>query len=204
MPPYRGDPRLFVVLSQQFRSGARRGVAGVPPAEAGSVLNEQCNAGLKARSTRDQNTAISGKLPPQLGRIRPGFVHGRLARLSLQFAANSGTGSHELTANCHVWNILAGMQPTVHQPGLISYVVSITYLFAVTSSSRLTPYSRIFCRQVSTGQLLADHPRKILKTNDFKPSDFNILQNCACKLLKTWISFLLFCLRGLHHGSQNL
>jgi hypothetical protein len=139
-----------------------------------------------------QNTAFSGKLPPLMGRIRQGFVYARLAPSSLRFAANSGTASHQIKANSHVWNILAGVQSGSHHREVVSYLVSITYVFAATSSSPLTPYSRIFCRQVSAGQPLASHPRKIFKTSDFKLNDFNILQNIVGNLLKTNIYIFYF------------
>ena len=187
MRPGRDDLRPFAANPGRFRGRL------VPSAEADScMLKDDRNAGLKARSTCCQIVANSGKMRPQLGTIRPVLVYARAARSSRPFAANSGTASHEFTTNSHVWNILAGMQPTVHQPGLISCVVSIAYVLAAAASSHLTPYSQIFYKQVPAGQSLADRPRKIFKTNDFKPSVSNILQDVVCNVLKTNIYIFYF------------
>ena len=183
----RDDLRPFAAIPRHFRARL------VPSAKADfCILKDDRNAGLKARSTRDQIAAISGKLLPQLDRIRPGLVYARAARSSRPFAANSGTASHEITANSHVWNILARMQSTVYRHRIISCLTSITYVLDAIASRPLTPYPRIFCREPYTGQSLAGCPRKIFKTNDFKPHDFNILQNIVCNVLKTNIYIFHF------------
>ncbi len=199
MPPCRGNLRPFPAIPRHFRGGL------VPSANADScMLKHDRNAGLKARSTRDQIAANSGRTTPQSGEIRLESAISRSSDTSPRFAANSVTASRQIKANSHVCNILAGIQPTPHPRDLVSYLISIAYVFAALTSLQLTPYSRIFCRQVSTGQSLAHYPRKIFKTNDFKPHGFNILQNLGCKLLKIMIVFFTFPLRCFHHGRQNL
>jgi hypothetical protein len=106
-----------------------------------------------------------------------------------EIAAESGTGTHRLACNSHVWNILPGMQLIILSLESISHFISATYVLPRTAPSNLTPYSAIFCKLILVNQPLARHPRKIFKTGNLKVNHFNILQINVCNLLKPEIFF---------------
>jgi hypothetical protein len=163
--PFRDDLRQSALISRHFVSD-------------------------KVLSGRD--AAISSKSTPQLGRIRLESPLSRNAFPGRQFRAISRTPSPQLDVNSKFSNILSGIQHIGIEPWIVSILISMTCNYSFPEPSPLTPYSRIFCRQVYEAKPLINYPRKIFKTNDFKFNIFNILQIIICKLLKINTYFLLF------------
>src|SRR5271166_5545643 len=119
-------------------------------------------------------TAIPGKTAPQSGETRRSSSFGSTAVAGRYFAAISGTAILESAAKSKFSNILPEMQCIAIRRKPVSNLFSTICSVAERAASWLAPYFSIFYEQVIAGQQLADYPRKILKTNDFKYSVLNI------------------------------
>ena len=114
--------------------------------------------------------------------------------------ASLGTASYEFEANSPVWNILPTISviATEHEP--ISRFLSISYDFPPPAHRPLTPYSRIFCKQASENQQLADDPRKIFQTNDFNPISFQYFAKSRLQNIENRDFIFLLFSEVFHHG----
>ncbi len=175
--------------------------------ELGAMLTPPCPRMLRLSQNpipSGPDAAIPGILRPRLGGNGRKCLQASPATSGQEVDAKSGRPSAKIWPNSFVLNILPTSSRLPAETSLLSHLVSASCISGASGVAKLTPYSPIFCKQVSASQYFTSVPRKIFKTNTLNSPVFNILRNFPRNLLQTEILFFYFFLRCFHHGSQDL